>query len=119
MQTFAGDDKNPTTAIRNLVVHGVDIASRYNKLDELIRMAEAIATLDAEDAKLVEKVFDNSKISRCYTITLRRGWRQGKANPERLADIFTELFNQDSWFNSLTIVDSHTTLAEREGGPQE
>jgi hypothetical protein len=71
---FGGDhDKTSTTSIDVLVVGGVEISSRYRKVDELETMT-AIVVLGLSEPGLrwhVKSVQCNSKYSDSYSITVR------------------------------------------------
>jgi hypothetical protein len=65
-------DKVSTTSVDTLVVHGVELSSRYGKAEELEKMAAIVLTgLSLLQCKLVKSVWYNSKYSDSYTITLR------------------------------------------------
>jgi hypothetical protein len=65
-------DKVATTSIDALVVHGIELTSRYDKAEELEKMAAIVLNgLSLLQCKAVKRILYNSKSSDDYTITLR------------------------------------------------
>jgi hypothetical protein len=71
------DEKVPTTSLDRLVVHGVELTSRYNKASEYELMARAIEALPPSLRSQVESICCDSK-SDCYSVELRH-WQPALA----------------------------------------
>lgn len=74
-------DKIPTTSLKNLIVDGVQISSRYRDADELDRMAQMVMALLPGLRALVVSVFCDTKASHSYELITR------PCNPGDLASI--------------------------------
>jgi hypothetical protein len=68
---FDWADKVPTTAVRELVIDGVKIGSRYQKANELQALSEIVSDLPPALRKNIKDVFFDSK-GMWITVTLRR-----------------------------------------------
>jgi hypothetical protein len=69
---FGGDhDKVATTSVDVLMVGGVEVSSRYNKAEELTKLAAIVLTgLSPRQRKFVKSVWYDSAYSDSYTITI-------------------------------------------------
>jgi hypothetical protein len=68
---FGDDEKVPTTTIRELIVAGVQITSRYQKAHELELMRTLIMALPPRLASAVRSIWCDSKANYCFSIVLR------------------------------------------------
>jgi len=68
-------EKVPTTPIRELVINGVSIDSRYQKADELEIMCGMILSLPGTMPDGIKQIWCDSKANNCYTVSLRK-WDQ-------------------------------------------
>jgi hypothetical protein len=80
------DEKVATTAVKVLVVRGVEITSRYQKADELELMGRIIDAMPPCVSARIESVWCDSKACHCYSITLKarralRGSRKRLRSP--------------------------------------
>jgi hypothetical protein len=65
-------DEVPDTTVDALVVHGIELTSRYNKADELTKMAAIVLTgLSLLQCRRIKSIWYNSAYSDSYAITLR------------------------------------------------
>jgi hypothetical protein len=65
------DEKVPTTTIRELMVAGVTITSRYQKAHEMELMRALILGLPPRLAEAVKSIWCDSKAGCCYSVVLR------------------------------------------------
>jgi hypothetical protein len=73
------DEKVATTSIDLLIVHGVEITSRYKKAHEFELMRSMILALPLQQGA-VQSIFCDSKAGRCFSVVLRRHhWNAGLA----------------------------------------
>jgi hypothetical protein len=68
------DQKKANTAIRNMVVNGVNIVSRHHKIEEMNAMGEVIARLPDTDTAAIDEIRCNGSAERTYSIALRPGY---------------------------------------------
>ena len=74
------DEKVATTSIEVLIVHGVEITSRYKKAYEFELMRSMILALPVEQCRAVRSIFCDSKAGRCFSVVLRPDpWNEGLA----------------------------------------
>jgi hypothetical protein len=76
---YGDDEKVPTTTIRELMVAGVTITSRYQKAHELELMRALILGLPPRLAEAVKSIWCDSKATYCFSIMLHC-WNQTTAD---------------------------------------
>jgi hypothetical protein len=72
------DEKVATTSIRDLVIHGVEISSRYSNADELEVMAQIIERTEPAMRQRIKGVYSNSKVRWTLDVDLHH-WKPGPA----------------------------------------
>lgn len=63
-------EKVATTALKNAVVGGVDLSSRYGKAAELELMAKVVMALLPSDRSMLETIFCDSKATCSFSVTM-------------------------------------------------
>lgn len=66
------DEKIATTALKELVVEGVKISSRYDKAHEYDVLSRVVQEMPKDLRWLVQEVFCDSKATCTYSVTLRQ-----------------------------------------------
>ena len=68
---WGGDaEKVATTALKNAVVGGVDLSSRYGKAAELELMAKVVMGLRPAERNMLEAIFCDSKATSSFSVTM-------------------------------------------------
>ena len=94
-------EKVATTSIREWLVDQIAITSRYRKANELEIMAEMVEGISSNLKVFVESLYCDSKVSACYTITLRQCT---KAQAQKIVnEVEAVCFARDNGHNGINV----------------
>jgi hypothetical protein len=66
-------EKAPSSPARFVVAHGVSIASRYRKQDEILLMTKVVSDLAPEQRGLIKSILCDSKVGNSFSVEIQPG----------------------------------------------
>jgi hypothetical protein len=101
-QLYRGDtEKVATTSLQSVTARGIEITSRYNKVDEFELMVKMVNALPASLCKKIKSIWCDSKACQCFTVVLR-AWNDNLAR-EVGVKLQAALLNMRSGHNGIAV----------------